>query len=169
MGFIEHIYIEALTLEYGYDSDGLGSHFLISSVIHITDDLPLPLPFKHFPDHREFDTGLLDTRLEVTINDIIAGLCDGFILPSYVDGINLTSDAELQLRMRKPSIEDEKCFLFWVELSIGPFDVLFVQYKKDGCSASSYRGEACQHLNLDLVDLEVKGHFRIKGTTRSAV
>ena len=36
-------------------------------------------------------------------------------------------------------------------------------------SASSYRGEACQHLNLDLVDLEVKGHFRIKGTTRSVV
>jgi hypothetical protein len=26
----------------------------------------------------------------------------------------------------------------------------------------SYRGEACQHLDLDLVDLEVKGHFRIR-------
>jgi hypothetical protein len=29
-------------------------------------------------------------------------------------------------------------------------------------SALSYRGEACQHLDLDLVDLEVKGHFRIR-------
>jgi hypothetical protein len=26
----------------------------------------------------------------------------------------------------------------------------------------SYRGEACQHLNLDLVDLEVKCYFRIR-------
>jgi hypothetical protein len=26
----------------------------------------------------------------------------------------------------------------------------------------SYRGEACQHLDLDLVDLEVKCHFRIR-------
>jgi len=26
----------------------------------------------------------------------------------------------------------------------------------------SYRGEACQHLDLDLVSLEVKGHFRIR-------
>jgi hypothetical protein len=26
----------------------------------------------------------------------------------------------------------------------------------------SYRGEACQHLDLDLVGLEVKGHFRIR-------
>jgi hypothetical protein len=26
----------------------------------------------------------------------------------------------------------------------------------------SYRGEACQPLDLDLVDLEVKGHFRIR-------
>jgi hypothetical protein len=31
-----------------------------------------------------------------------------------------------------------------------------------GCSDLSYRGEACQHLDLDLVDLEVKGHFRIR-------
>src|SRR5436853_7718456 len=30
------------------------------------------------------------------------------------------------------------------------------------CSDSAYRGEACQHLDLDLVDLEVKGHFRIR-------
>ena len=29
-------------------------------------------------------------------------------------------------------------------------------------SDSAYRGEACQHLDLDLVDLEVKGHFRIR-------
>jgi hypothetical protein len=29
-------------------------------------------------------------------------------------------------------------------------------------SDRSYRGEACQHLDLDLVDLEVKGHFRIR-------
>ena len=29
-------------------------------------------------------------------------------------------------------------------------------------SAPGYRGEACQHLDLDLVDLEVKGHFRIR-------
>ena len=29
-------------------------------------------------------------------------------------------------------------------------------------SAPSYRGEACQHLDLDLVGLEVKGHFRIR-------
>jgi hypothetical protein len=39
-------------------------------------------------------------------------------------------------------------------------------------SAPGYRGEACQHLDLDLVDLdlvdlEVKGHFRIRSTTRS--
>jgi hypothetical protein len=26
----------------------------------------------------------------------------------------------------------------------------------------NYRGEACQHLDLDLVDLEVKCHFRIR-------
>jgi len=29
-------------------------------------------------------------------------------------------------------------------------------------SDSGYRGEACQHLDLDLVDLEVKGYFRIR-------
>jgi hypothetical protein len=29
-------------------------------------------------------------------------------------------------------------------------------------SSLSYRGEACQPLDLDLVDLEVKGHFRIR-------
>ena len=29
-------------------------------------------------------------------------------------------------------------------------------------SEVSYRGEACQHLDLDLVGLEVKGHFRIR-------
>ena len=29
-------------------------------------------------------------------------------------------------------------------------------------SDPSYRGEACQHLDLDLVGLEVKGHFRIR-------
>jgi hypothetical protein len=29
-------------------------------------------------------------------------------------------------------------------------------------SAPGYRGEACQHLDLDLVDLKVKGHFRIR-------
>jgi hypothetical protein len=29
-------------------------------------------------------------------------------------------------------------------------------------SDPGYRGEACQHLDLDLVDLEVKGHFRIR-------
>ena len=28
---------------------------------------------------------------------------------------------------------------------------------------ASYRGEACQHLNLDLVDLEVKGHSVLGG------
>ena len=33
---------------------------------------------------------------------------------------------------------------------------------KDYLSALSYRGEACQHLDLDLVGLEVKGHFRIR-------
>ena len=27
---------------------------------------------------------------------------------------------------------------------------------------SAYRGEACQPLDLDLVGLEVKGHFRIR-------
>jgi hypothetical protein len=31
-----------------------------------------------------------------------------------------------------------------------------------GCSDPGYRGEAYQHLDLDLVDLEVKGHFRIR-------
>jgi hypothetical protein len=31
-----------------------------------------------------------------------------------------------------------------------------------GFSDPSYRGEACQPLDLDLVDLEVKGHFRIR-------
>src|SRR5271154_5958382 len=30
------------------------------------------------------------------------------------------------------------------------------------CSDLRYRGEACQPLDLDLVDLEVKGHFRIR-------
>jgi hypothetical protein len=29
-------------------------------------------------------------------------------------------------------------------------------------SAPGYRGEACQPLDLDLVDLEGKGHFRIR-------
>jgi hypothetical protein len=29
-------------------------------------------------------------------------------------------------------------------------------------SAPSYRGEARQHLGLDLVDLEAKAHFRIR-------
>ena len=33
--------------------------------------------------------------------------------------------------------------------------------QKAQVSALSYRGEACQPLDLDLVDLEVKGHFRI--------
>src|SRR5271155_331369 len=33
---------------------------------------------------------------------------------------------------------------------------------KPTTSDPSYRGEACQHLDLDLVDLEVKGHFRIR-------
>jgi hypothetical protein len=28
--------------------------------------------------------------------------------------------------------------------------------------ALSYRGEACQHLELDFVGLEVNGHFRIR-------
>jgi hypothetical protein len=32
----------------------------------------------------------------------------------------------------------------------------------DAASNLSYRGEACQHLDLDLVDLEVKCHFRIR-------
>ena len=34
--------------------------------------------------------------------------------------------------------------------------------KKTRVGDPSYRGEACQHLDLDLVDLEVKGHFRIR-------
>jgi hypothetical protein len=29
-------------------------------------------------------------------------------------------------------------------------------------SDPNYRGEACQHLDLDLVDLEVKGYYRIR-------
>jgi hypothetical protein len=34
--------------------------------------------------------------------------------------------------------------------------------KASTASAAGYRGEACQHLDLDLVDLGVKGHFRIR-------
>jgi hypothetical protein len=29
-------------------------------------------------------------------------------------------------------------------------------------SEPGYRGEACQHLDLDLIGLEVNGHFRIR-------
>ena len=39
---------------------------------------------------------------------------------------------------------------------------LYRHQKYSLTSDSGYRGEACQHLDLDLVDLEVKGYFRIR-------
>src|SRR4051794_17819979 len=57
-----------------------------------------------------------------------------------------------------------KCYVYLPDISAGDGEQITWEsaFRESRCSAPSYRGEACQPLDLDLVDLEVKGHFRIR-------
>jgi hypothetical protein len=49
-----------------------------------------------------------------------------------------------------------------ISLGISPYWTLFSTNMLVCTSALGYRGEACQHLDLEPVGLEVKGRFRIR-------
>ncbi|MCJ1355364.1 MAG: hypothetical protein MMC33_005355 [Icmadophila ericetorum] len=139
MALIEGIEIVELDLTYDYDSSGEGSHFLITGTL-LLGQAQLELSYEHFLDSWEFsaeltDPSLVDKSLSnpvgETINGLLSSISSDFSLPNYVGNIQLPSDASVSLDLRKTNIGTAIYIVFQIEITIGAFDAIFIQYKTD--------------------------------------
>ena len=136
MALIGGIEIVELDLTYDYDSSGQGSHFLITGTL-LLGQAQLELKYEHFPDTWEFSAELTDPSLAAnpggneTVNGLLSSISSDFSLPDFVGNISLPADASVLVDLRKTTIGDVKYIVFQIEITIGAFDAVFIQYKAD--------------------------------------